>query len=93
MAIHKWKLDVTPATHLRRRMGTAQSASIGDLTLSATRIQQSGHNKLVVGNWNITSLTRKGHQLVDEAKLYSMDAVGISSTMHRGSNAVELDDE
>jgi len=56
-----------------------------------TRIRQSGH-KLVTGNRNTTSLTRKDHEVVAEAKRYSLDIVGISSTEHRGSNTAKLDD-
>jgi len=33
--------------------------------------QQSCH-KLVVGNWNITSLIGKEHELVEEAKRYPL---------------------
>jgi len=81
--------DVPPA-HLGRRTGTAKSASVlGDL--KDTRKRQSCH-KLVIGNWNITSLTGKEHELVEEAKRYSPDVVGISSTKRRGCNTVELDD-
>jgi len=46
---------VAPATHLGRQMGTAHSAStLGDLKTT----RQSRH-KLVIGKWNITSLTGK----------------------------------
>ena len=71
-------------------MGTAQSAStLWDLR--ATSKWQSWH-KLGKGNWKITSLTGKEHELVDEAKRYFPDVVGISSTKRRGYNTVELDD-
>jgi len=49
-------------------------------------------HRLVVGNWNITSLRRKEHGLVEEVKRYFLDAAGIYSTKHRGSNNVEHDD-
>jgi len=56
-AIYKWRPLTVPAIHLGRRMMTAQSAStLGDL--SATRKRQSRH-KLIIGNWNITSLRGK----------------------------------
>jgi len=45
-------------------MRTAQSDSS---LLQATRNQQSCH-KLVIGNWNITSLTGKEHELVAGAR-------------------------
>jgi len=44
----------------------------------------------MIGNWNITQ--RKECELVEEAKQYSLDVVGISSNKRRGSNTVELDD-
>ena len=47
--------------------------------------------KLVIGNGNITSFTGKEQELVEEAKLYSVDVAGTSSTKRRGSN-IELDD-
>jgi len=47
----------------------------------------------VIGNWNTTSLTGKEHELVQEAKRYSLDVVGISSIKRHGSNTVELDHE
>jgi len=45
----------------------------------------------VIGNWNITSFTGKEHELVDEAKQYSPDVVGISSTKCCDCSTVELD--
>jgi len=48
--------------------------------------------RMLVGKWNITSLTEKEHELVAEAKRYSLDVVSISSTKPHGSNTVELDD-
>jgi len=67
-AIHNWKPRILPPTHLRRRMGTAQSVStLGDL--EATRKRWSRH-KLVIENWNITSLAGKEHELVEGSKRY-----------------------
>jgi len=61
-----------------RRIGRALSASIlGDLKAGCK--WQSCH-KLATGNCNTTSLTTKQHELFDEAKRYSLDFVGISST-------------
>ena len=53
-------------------------------SLEAARKRQSCH-KLVIGNWNITSLTRKEHDLVEQAKGYSLDVVCISFTKRHGS--------
>jgi len=38
-------------------------------------------------------LTWKEHELLEDAKRYSPDVAGISSTKRRGSNTVKLDDE
>ena len=66
----------------------AQSASTpGDFRV--TRKQQSCH-KVVAENWNHTSIIRKEHKLVEEAKQYSMDVIAISSTMCHGANTVKL---
>ena len=45
---------------------------------------------LAIGNWNVSSLTRKEQELVCEAQQYRLDVVGISSTKRRGSGTVEL---
>ena len=55
--IHNWSPHFAPATHLGRRMGSDPSSfTLGDL--KPTHPRQFRH-KLVVGNWNITSLTGK----------------------------------
>ena len=40
----------------------------------------------------MTSFTGKKDELVEAAKRYSLDVVGISSTKRRGSTTVELKD-
>ena len=57
----------------------------------AKRKRQSRH-KLVIGNYNITSLRGKENELIEEAKLCSRDVAGIPSTKRRDSDPVELDD-
>ena len=53
--------------------------------------QQWRSAKLVIGNWNITSHAGKEHELIEEAKRYSPDVVGIStSTKCRDSNTVDM---
>jgi len=59
-------------------MGTGQSSSTYERLLRTTRKCQSRH-KLVIGNWNITSLRGK------ETKWSR------KPNDHRGSNTVELD--
>jgi len=69
--------------------GQRNASTLRDL--KTTQKRQSRHT-LVIGNWNITSLTEKEHELVEEAKRYFLDIFSISSTNRCGSNAVELDD-
>ena len=45
---------------------------------------------LAIGNWKVSSLTRKEQELVCEAQQYRLDVVGISSTKRRGSGTFEL---
>ena len=49
------------------------------------------HYKLPLGIWNILTLTRKELELVEEAKRYHIDIIGVSSTKRRGSGSVDLD--
>jgi len=90
--MHNWRPDVAPATHLGKRTEVAQSASAVGF-LKATLKRQSRH-KLVIGNWSITSLIEKEHELVEEAKWYSLGVllVGISSTKCRRCNTVQPND-
>ena len=44
-----------------------------------------------MGNWNILTLTGKELELVEEAKRYHFDIIGVSSTKRRGSGTVDLD--
>ena len=48
--------------------------------------------RLAFGKWNVLSLTGKEQGLVQEAKRYRLDTVGISSTKHRGFETVRLDE-
>ena len=57
-------------------MGTRQSAStLGNL--KATLKQRSCY-KLVIGNWGISSLPVKEHELVKKVKRYSLNVVGMT---------------
>ena len=47
------------------------------------------HSQLLLGNWNI--LTGKELELVEEAKRYHLDIIGVSSTKRRGSGTLDLD--
>ena len=49
------------------------------------------HHQLLLGNWNILTLTGKELELVEEAKRYHLDIIGVSSTKRRGSGTVDLD--
>ena len=62
---------VAPAILLVRRMRTAV------LQLWTTQNPRINGNKLVTGSWNITSLTGKEHELVEEAILQYSDVGNI----------------
>ena len=46
---------------------------------------------MLLGNWNILTLTGKQLELVEEAKRYHLDIIGVSSAKRRGSGTVDLD--
>ena len=47
------------------------------------------HHQLLLGNWNI--LTGKELEVVEEAKRYHLNIIGVSSSKRRGSGTVDLD--
>ena len=49
------------------------------------------HYQLLLGNWNILTLTGIRLKLVEEAKRYHLDFIGVSSTKRRGCETVDLD--
>ena len=76
-----------PATRLERRIEAAQSIRTRD-NVAHSRVN---HHQLLLGNWNILTLTGKELELVEEAERYHLDIIGVSSTKPRGSGAVDLD--
>ena len=76
-----------PATRLLRRMEAAQSIRTRD-NVAHSRVN---HHQLLLGNWNIFTLTGKELELVEEAKGYHLDIIRVSSTKRRGSGSVDLD--
>ena len=69
------------ATRLERRSRTAQS----------NRTQgYVAHFRLLLGNWNIFTLSGKELELI-ETKKYHLDIVGDSFTKRSGSGIVDLD--
>ena len=48
------------------------------------------HHQLLLGIWNILSLTGKELELVEEAKRQHLDIIGVSSTKRRGSGTVVM---
>ena len=70
-----------PATRLERRMEAAQSVCTRDNVAHSP----VNHHQLLLGNWNILTLTGKELELVEEAKRYHLDIIGVSSTKRRGS--------
>ena len=75
------------ATRLERRIGTAQSRN----TQGNVARNRSSRHRLQLGNWNVFTLTGKEKELVEEAKRYQLDIVGLSSTKRRGSGTMSLD--
>jgi len=75
------------ARRLERRMEVAQSNRILDKITHSRAI----HHQLLFGNWNILTLVVEGLLLVEEAKRYDLNIVGVSSTKRRGSGTVNLD--
>ena len=49
------------------------------------------HYQLRLGNWNILTITGKELELVEEAKRYHLNIIGVSSIKRRGSGTVDLD--
>ena len=49
------------------------------------------HHQQLLGNWNILILTGKELELVQEAKRYFLDSIGVSSIKRRGTGTVDLD--
>ena len=76
-----------PATRLERRMEAAQSIRTRD-KVAHSRVN---HHQLLLGNRKILTLTGKELELVEEAKRYHLDIIGVSSTKRRGSGTVDLD--
>ena len=52
---------------------------------------RKNYHRLLLGSWNILTLTGKELELVDEAKKYHLNIVGVSSTKRRGTGIVDLD--
>ena len=69
-----------PATCLERRSRTALS----NRTQGYVEHFRKNHHRLLLGNWNILTLTGKELELLEEARKYHIDIVGVSSTEKRG---------
>ena len=78
-----------PATRLERLMEAAQSIRTRD-NVAHSRVDYH-HHQLLLGNWNILTFTGKELELVEEAKRYHLDIIGVSSSKRRGSGTVDLD--
>ena len=86
----KNKLQSPPQADRHRKPTNAVSKRLGRQMRAAHRKStRVGPNcrDLVIGNWNISSLTGKEQELVCQ---YRLDVVGISSTKCRGSGTVKL---
>ena len=76
-----------PATRLESRSSTAQS----NPTQGYVAHFRKKHHRLLLGNWNVLTLTGNQLELVEEAKKYHLDIGGVSSTKKCGSGIVDLD--
>ena len=76
-----------PAARLERQSRTEQS--------NRTQIYDAhfrkNHHRLLLGNWNVLTLTEKELELVEEPKKYHLDIVEVSSIKSRRSGIVDLD--
>ena len=73
-------------THLERRLKTAQS----NCTQGYVAHFRKNHHRLLLGNWNVLTLTGKELKLVEEAKKY-IHIIGVSSNKRCGSGILDLD--
>ena len=76
-----------PATRLERRMEVAQSIRTRD-NVAHSRVN---HHQLLLGYWNILTFTGKELDLIEEAKRYHLNIIGVSSTKRRSSGTVDVD--
>ena len=76
-----------PATRLERWSRTVQN----NRTQGYAAHFRRKHHRLLLGSWNVITLTGKESELVEEAKKYHLDIVGVSSIKRRGSGIVDLD--
>ena len=74
-----------PATRLKKRSRTAQS----NRTRGYVAHFRKNHYKLLLGYWNVFTHTEKELKLVEEAKKYHFDIVGVSFTKRRASGIVD----
>ena len=77
------------ATLLERRIEAAQ----GNRTRDNVAHSRVNHHQLLLGNWNILTLTGKELELVEKAKRNHLDIIENSTTKRRGSGTVVLGGE
>ena len=66
-----------------------REASMVISTENSIEIENENRN-YIFGTWNVTSLTGKEPELVDEAIRYRLDIVGVSSTKRKGNGTLVL---
>ena len=71
-----------PATRLERRLRIAQS----NRTQGYIAHFRKNYHRLLLGYWNVFTLTGKELKLVKKAKKYHLDIVGVSFTKRSGSD-------
>ena len=74
-------------TCLERQSRTAQS----NCTQGYVVHFRKNHHRPLLGNCSVLTLTVKGLELIEEAKKYHLDIIGISPTKRRVSRIVHLD--
>ena len=75
------------AARLERQSKTAQSNRIQGYVAHFWK----SHQRLLLGNWNVLTLTEKELELKEEAKKYHLDIGEVSSTSRVGFGLVDLD--
>ena len=75
-----------PATRLERQSRRAQS----NRTQGYVVYFRNNYHRLLLGSWNVLTLIGKELKLIEAAKNYHLDVVGVSFTKRRSSGVVGL---
>ncbi|CAF4583492.1 unnamed protein product, partial [Rotaria sp. Silwood2] len=78
------------ANHSSTHEGTARCLKDTFSTNKHRKRQQQHQHKINIGTWNVTSLTGKEMEVVEEAQKYHLDILGISSTKRKSKGSLTL---